>query len=208
MPDYDFVLWNFDRFPKNASAWVSHAADCQKYAFAADYIRLYALYHYGGIYLDMDVEVLKPFDPLLHLHSMICRQNGADGLEMATIGAQRGEPWLKACLNHYDTHTFVCADGTLDTTPLPNIAETTLLANGYTLVDCLSIADAEETEKRADTKLLPVFDSRFFSPRPYNDKRMHITPDTFSIHHFAGTWLPWYSRLKRSIYFALRLKNS
>ena len=57
LPDYEFIHWNFDKFDKSSSRWVSEAFDNKKYAFAADYIRLYALYHYGGIYLDMDVDV-------------------------------------------------------------------------------------------------------------------------------------------------------
>ena len=51
LPDYEVMLWNFDRFPKTKSQWVSDAFDNKKYAFAADYIRLNALYNYGGIYL-------------------------------------------------------------------------------------------------------------------------------------------------------------
>ena len=50
LPDYEFIHWNFDKFDKSSSRWVSEAFDNKKYAFAADYIRLNALYHYGGIY--------------------------------------------------------------------------------------------------------------------------------------------------------------
>ena len=71
LPDYEFIHWNFDKFDKSSSRWVSEAFDNKKYAFAADYIRLYALYHYGGIYLDMDVEVLKSFNPFLSLQTMM-----------------------------------------------------------------------------------------------------------------------------------------
>ena len=66
LPDYEFILWNFNRFDKSSSIWVSQAFDNKKYAFAADYIRLYAVYNYGGIYMDMDIEVLKSFDDLLN----------------------------------------------------------------------------------------------------------------------------------------------
>ena len=62
---YEIMLWNFDRFPKGKSKWVDEAFENKKYAFAADYIRAYALYNYGGIYLDSDVEVLKNLKPLL-----------------------------------------------------------------------------------------------------------------------------------------------
>lgn len=84
LPDYEFIHWNFDKFDKSSSRWVSEAFDNKKYAFAADYIRLYALYHYGGIYLDMDVEVLKSFNPFLSLQTMMGWQYGkGKGLEVA-----------------------------------------------------------------------------------------------------------------------------
>ena len=95
LPDYEFMLWNFERFPKEKSKWVSDAFDNKKYAFAADYIRIYALYHYGGFYLDMDVEVVKPFDPYLGLATMIGYENSkAKGLEVAAFGVERYSPCL------------------------------------------------------------------------------------------------------------------
>ena len=68
---YRFIKWDFSIFPKGKSRWVDQAFEKRKYAFAADYIRLYALYHHGGIYLDSDVEVLKSFDAFLELDDMI-----------------------------------------------------------------------------------------------------------------------------------------
>lgn len=67
LPDYDFMLWDLNRFPLDKCKWVKQAYQAKKYAFAADYIRLYALYHYGGIYLDTDVQVLKSYNDLLDL---------------------------------------------------------------------------------------------------------------------------------------------
>lgn len=207
LPDYEIMLWNFDRFPKDQSTWVAQAFNNRKYAFAADYIRLYALYNYGGIYLDMDVEVLKTFDPLLQLHTMLCWQKGADGLEVATFGAEKGAEWIADCLSYYDGRNFAMPDGTLSTTPLPNIVEDTLRQKGYKFADCHSIDDAKNVENKNESHTLPVLDDCFFSPRSYDDAKMHITADTYSIHHFAGTWLPWYSRLKRTVFNSLGMKN-
>lgn len=89
LPDYEFMLWDFNRFDIHSSQWVKEAFSKKKYAFAADYIRLYALYNYGGIYMDMDVEVLKSFDPFLKLKTMICFENSKQGLEMATFGVEK-----------------------------------------------------------------------------------------------------------------------
>lgn len=90
LPDYEFMKWDFKRFPKDKCAWVSEAFDNKKYAFAADYIRIYALYNYGGIYLDMDVEVLKSFDDLLSLPYFLCCDEDGEGPEVAAFGAGGG----------------------------------------------------------------------------------------------------------------------
>ena len=71
MPDYEIKLWNAQNFDvEGAPDYVREAIRQRKWAFAADYIRMYALYHEGGIYLDSDVLVLKPFDDLLN-HSFM-----------------------------------------------------------------------------------------------------------------------------------------
>ena len=75
LPDYEFKLWNFDCFDINSSQWVKEAFEAKKYAFAADYIRLYAVYNYGGIYMDMDVEVIKSFNPLLNNDYLLGYEN-------------------------------------------------------------------------------------------------------------------------------------
>ena len=68
LPDYEFKLWDTTTLNLEDYIWIKQAFETKKYAFAADYIRLYAVYHYGGIYLDTDVEVLKSFNNLLHLY--------------------------------------------------------------------------------------------------------------------------------------------
>ena len=98
LPDYDFMLWNFDRFDINSSIWVKEAFENRKYAFAADYIRLYAVYHYGGIYLDMDVEVIKSFDSLLNNKSILGWET-QKGIEGGIFGAEKEAVWLRDCLS-------------------------------------------------------------------------------------------------------------
>lgn len=72
MPEYEIIEWNLEKFPANSVPWVQDAVACKKWAYAADYIRLYALYNYGGIYLDMDVCVYKSFDPFLSHRAFSC----------------------------------------------------------------------------------------------------------------------------------------
>ena len=99
LPDYEFMLWNFDRFDKSSSLWVQQAFDNKKYAFAADYIRLFAVYNYGGIYMDMDIEVLKSFNDLLGSDLIFAYENEEKtGIEAGCFGAQKGNPVIKNVL--------------------------------------------------------------------------------------------------------------
>lgn len=67
MPDYEVKLWNMETFDiSTAPIYVQEAIKARKWAFAADYIRMYALYTEGGIYLDSDVKILKRFDEFLN----------------------------------------------------------------------------------------------------------------------------------------------
>lgn len=194
LPEYEFIHWNFERFDKASSKWVSDAFDNKKYAFAADYIRLYALYNYGGIYLDMDVEVLKSFNPFLNLHTMLGWQNDI-GLEVAAFGVKKHSDWVGKCLDYYNNRNFVKNDGTFDMKPLPLVIGEILEKNSYKLRNVHTIEEAAET---AD-KEIPVFPSDYFSPKSYKTGKIQSNDNTYSIHHFAGSWIPCSEKVKMFI---------
>mgnify|MGYP003293263601 CR=1 FL=1 len=189
LSDYEFMLWNFDRFPQGKSKWVDDAFNNKKYAFAADYIRMYALYNYGGIYLDMDVEVLKSFDDFLGLRTMICYENHKElsNLEVAAFGVELNSKWVEDCLKYYDSREFVNEDGSFNTKVLPVIVAEQLKNAGYRTKLVKSISEAKEIEK---SNTIPVFDFVYFSPKCYETGEMSVASSTYSIHHFAGSWLP------------------
>lgn len=123
MPDYEIICWDKNRFPIDSVGFVAQAVEARKWAFAADYIRLHALYHHGGIYLDSDVKVFKSFNPFLHhaafssvefwpdmFHESIKRGSYAGlGIEAAVIGAEKGHPWIKCALDFYREKEFINA---------------------------------------------------------------------------------------------------
>lgn len=201
LPDYDFIHWNFDRFPKGTSMWVDQAFDNKKYAFAADYIRLYALYNYGGIYLDMDVEMIKSFNPFLNNPIMLGLETSGYP-EVAVFGAEKGCPWIKLCLDHYEGRPFIKADGSLDTAPLPTVVKKILSDNGYKFVN---IENPEEFS--FDSKEICLLPADYFSPKSHEDGKIYDTDRTVSIHRFAGTWMPWYDVAEGKIWHALGLQR-
>lgn len=183
MPNYKLIRWDFSRFPRGRSIWVDQAFDNRKYAFAADYIRLYALYNYGGIYLDSDVRVLKPFDDLLDLPYFIGQEKTPSGIEAATIGFSPKHPLIKQLLDRYERRPFIKDDGTMDMEPIPYIIRRYIDA----LYEYKVISKKEDFS--SNPTVFNVFTAEYFSPKRYDTGEIEITSNTFSIHNFAGSWL-------------------
>lgn len=186
LPDYEFMLWDTKRFNINDSQWVKQAFENKKYAFAADYIRVYALYHYGGIYLDTDVEVLKSYNPLLHLKVMVGLDHALLNVEAATWGTEKGALCMKVLLDYYNRRSFIKEDGTFDTEPMPPIVTRIWLENGFKLIPIQTIHEAKMKEGE---KNIPVFPMEWFCPQDWYSYKLKLTKDTFSIHRYKGGWL-------------------
>lgn len=198
LPDYEIIKWDLNRFPLEKSVWVKEAYERKKYAFAADYIRLYALATEGGIYLDSDVEVLKSFDPLLSLPYFICKEFSPKGLEAAAIGVEPGCDWIKKCLEYYKNKQFVGENGTCETKVLPQILESEI-SKHYKI--CYVNSEIEVLRNKDTVYVLP---HEFFSPKNYVSKRIYITERTYSIHHYAGTWQPLWKKTMLLFYVPLK----
>lgn len=195
--NYEFILWNFERFDINTSLWVKQAFEAKKYAFAADFIRFFAVYHYGGIYLDIDIEVIKIFDELLHHKIMLAyEKNDAKTIEAGCFGAEKHSPYIKECLDYYNGRHFIRSDGSFDMLPLPQIMKKQL----FELLN-------DDTQ---------IYTSDYFTAKNYLNGKITITNNTYCIHHFAGSWKPRREKIKlfiqkllgeRLTRFVVRLKK-
>lgn len=189
LPDYKVIRWDLKRFPLDKSLWVKQAFERKRYAFAADYIRLYALATEGGIYLDSDVEVLKPFDDLLHLPYFVCKENSPQGIEAAIIGAESNTPWVLRCLEYYNDKSFLSIDGKEQTQVLPAILKSCIERHFR-----IRYIDAP-SEFAASTDEVCILPMDYFSPKNYVTKKIQITNRTYAIHHFAGSWQPLWKKI-------------
>lgn len=197
LPDYEFILWDKSRFDINSCRWVKQAYEQKKYAFAADYIRFYALYHHGGIYLDMDVQVLKSYNPFLELHTMVGYEDRSSLLEVATFGTEKGLPWLRSIMEYYENNDFVYDNDAMDKILCPPLVTRVLKQQGYQMVDVQSLSEAV---KVCENKLLiPVFPCDYFCPKGWTSQLTNITDKTYSIHHYSGSWMPEDIRKRRQM---------
>ena len=185
LSDYEMVLWDTKRFDLNSSVWVKQAFENKKYAFAADYIRFYALYHHGGIYLDSDVEVLRNFNDFLELPYFVGAEK-AQTPEAAVIGAEKGCDWIKQCLDYYQNRAFVRDDGSLDIRKLPEIMVEQIPKLKPMRV--LSLEDSLNIRELDMQKEVLVLSDEFFSPKVFDSREVEITPYTCAIHHYQNSW--------------------
>lgn len=184
MPDYEFRLWDMEAMSQCDSKFFRAAVASGKYAFASDYVRIYALYKFGGIYLDCDVEVLKSFDELLPLPYFICREETKHGIEAAVIGAGKGCRWIGDCLDFYNRRESVSCE------VMPSVLKRVLLGRGYQFKEIA--APDEFSFKPGEINLLS---SEYFSPKSYVTNEIRITANTFCVHHFSGSWQPRWKKL-------------
>lgn len=195
LPDYEIVLWDLNKISATHNVWIEQAYAAKKYAFAADYIRLYAVYHFGGIYLDSDVEIKGTFNSFLHHKSFIGFESTGD-IEPAVFGAEANTAWVKYCLDYYDGRTFIKDNGQFDQIPLPMIVK-------QRMEDYFSIK-IEPLDNNILTmpEELIICPSEYFSPKNYHTRRELLTANTVAIHHFDGNWVPktFVSKLKLGVH--------
>lgn len=129
-PEFEIVEWNTHNYDVNKNPYMREAFEHKKWAFVSDYARLDVIYRYGGIYMDMDVELVASLLPLLNAESFFCRQE--DGLlELGSgFGANAGDLFIKELLDTYVDRRLVLDDGKIDMTPQPEWISGILCKNG------------------------------------------------------------------------------
>ena len=177
MPDYEYKLWNEDNFDVNSVPYVKEAYEARKYAFVTDYVRLYALYTEGGVYMDTDVEVLKPYDDLLGLSGF----TGYEGSKYlppvtGTMASEAGNLWVKEQLDAYDGIHFLLEDGTMDTT-----------TNTIRISEIMKRGGFIQNGKNQVYKDMYIFPVEYFCPRQTTGE-FFLTENTYCDHHFMGSW--------------------
>lgn len=177
MPDYEYKLWNEDNFDINSVQYVKEAYNSGKYAFVTDYVRLFALYTEGGIYMDTDVEVIKSYDDLLSLPGF----TGYEGSKFlppvtGTMASEPGNAWVKEQLDAYLDAHFIKPDGSLDTTTNTTRISTIMRNGGFV-----------QDGKKSVYKDMFIFPVDYFCPRQTTGEIL-ITENTYCDHHFMGSW--------------------
>lgn len=177
-PEYTLKEWNEDNFDINSNRYVSEAHHARKFAFVTDYVRLYALYHEGGIYMDTDVEVLKNYDAFLH-HKAFSGFESDGFVPTGIMAAEKGTRWGGELLEAYNGRRFINDDGSFDMTTNTKTITEYMLKNGLIL----------NNQFQEIPGLCTIYPSEYFCPKDHGTGQIKRTANTCCIHHFAASWI-------------------
>ncbi|WP_279160255.1 glycosyltransferase family 32 protein [Thomasclavelia cocleata] len=178
-PDYEIIEWNESNFDIGCNTYVKEAYEEKKWAFVTDYVRLWIIYHYGGIYLDTDVELIKNLDDLLVNESFFGYEDESHIATGLGFGAKKGNVIVECMLNDYKDIHFIKEDGSLDLTPCPKRNTDAILH---------LLFDVTNTGKVNVINGATLFPKEYFCPMDYQTRSMNKTKNTYSIHWFNASW--------------------
>ncbi len=196
-PDYQIKEWNESNFDIHQFRYCEEAYANKKWAFVSDVARLWALYHEGGIYMDTDVEVVRPLDDLLNQDAFLGFE-GTQWIATSLIGTMAKNPIIKNFLDSYLSRNFLINKEQLDQTT--NVEQWTkiLIEQGLLL-----------NGKEQNIASFKIYPTDFFTPFDYINGTLTKTDNTYTIHWFSQSWIgnkPWRTILAQWFHRVVGLK--
>lgn len=194
-PDYEIIEWNEKNFDVTFNKYAYDAYKNKKFAFFTDVARLYIIQKYGGIYFDIDVEVIKPYADIINNCSAFfgIEEKGSVNTGLG-FGAKKNNEFVKMLLDDYNSQKFYNQDGSINLTACTTINSKIFKQYGFKLDNSY--------EEINNIKVLP---KDFFNTLDNATGRVIITKNSHSIHRYKATWLPISKRIKIILLRPLRL---
>lgn len=183
-PDYKIICWNESNYNFRKNQYMREAYDNGAYAFVSDYARLDILYHYGGIYFDTDVELIRNIDEMLYQDAFCSVEKWQVINTGGGIGAIKGHDGIKNLLDFRRNLTFLNRDGSENRTTCVVYDTEFFLQKGYIMNGCVQNIEG-----------INIYTSDYFHPFDYASGKEQYTKNTFGIHRFNGGWLSKEMRL-------------
>lgn len=177
-PDYEIIRWDETNYDIAKSRYMKQAYENQKWAFVSDYARVDIIYHYGGIYLDTDVEMIKNFNEFLNWDMFCGFENNAHVNWGIAFGATKGNIILKEVLEKYDNIDFISQDGSFNLTGCPILQSNVMEKHGFVM-----------NGKPQNIGNVAVYPKEYFAPFGCIKGFGRITDNTHSIHHYSASWV-------------------
>lgn len=198
-PDYEIKRWDESNLDLEKYHFAKDAYDAKKWAFASDVFRFDILASEGGIYLDTDVELIKPIDEFLKYEFFTGFEDDKFVAPGLIMGAEKDSRVVKDLIDVYGSVQF-------DVNSLLDITICQITTRYFE--ECFNLKREDKTQNFENGKIA-IFSSEYFCPKQVtNNKRLKITSNTYSIHHYAASWVKKAPLIKR-FYWKMKdvLKN-
>lgn len=199
-PDYEIIEWNEDNFDYLQCSYTREAYESGKWAFVSDYARFWILYKYGGIYFDTDVELIKPIEKVRNAGNFFAfEQRSLDGKNQFLVapglgmGAEKEHEIYKKMLSMYSTLHFLDDNGFENKKTV--VLYITEILQQYGLIQ--SPKPAEDIVYIEGIRIYPW---DYFCPMSYQNGEITITENTYTIHHYGGSWKTTDEKNMKKIY--------
>lgn len=197
-PNYEIKEWNESNYDVNKTEYTAQAYNAKKYAFVSDYARFDILFHFGGIYFDTDVEVIKPFDDILENGAFMgceidpCNSEKVN-VDIAVnpglgLAAAPGQPLYQDVLSFYSQEQFLNSNGTYNQETVVRKVTKVLLKRGLK-----NICGIQKVDN------IFIYPKEFFNPLDDSTGVLKITDNTHSIHWYSKTWMSKKNKLRNKI---------
>lgn len=186
-PDYELVEWNEDNFDINCCDYVKEAYENRKFAFVTDYVRLYAMYTQGGIYMDTDVEVVRSLDEFL-VHQGFSGFESNTQIPTGIMASEKGFPLFEHLLTYYNDHHFIDENGNMNMT-----------TNVTTITNMLTFKGFIPNGKFQIVEGFALYPRDYFCPLEDATGILSKSENTATIHWFNKSWIPQNRRIRSKI---------
>lgn len=178
MPDYEIIEWNEKNYNIYCCDFLKKAYSNKKWAFVSDYVRLDVIHKYGGIYLDVDVEVIKSFDSLLYLEGFIGFDDDKFLNSGSGIGGIKGNKFIYLNKKTYEKLDFEDYLLNINAISCPRITTQIFEENG-----------GKRDNKAQKILDMNIFSKEYFCPLNFYTGKLNVTSKTYSIHKYSMSWL-------------------
>jgi hypothetical protein len=188
LPDYEIIEWNSHNCDLSVVPFVEQAASLHRWAFVSDYFRFDLLARLGGIYLDLDIEVKKPFGALMDHRAFTGFETFKGTLIPVTsvLGSEPGHPFPIGARDIFASQPFLLESGKQDVTPMGARLRDYMIENqGVILEDRLQeVANG-----------LVIYPSAVLC---------NESSESIVVNHFMASWIPRHKKIKARVGDVLR----
>lgn len=186
-PDFKIKKWDETKIDHSKYPLVQKALNEKRYVLAADILRMIVIYQEGGIYLDTDIELLRPLAPLLKYDAFAGWESDT-WFTTSAFGAEKHSPWIEKILKRYelaDLRQKITTNTFLKTVHSPSVCAE----------DIFHIKLDGKTKVYKDGNFA-VFAPEYFCPKHYMTGVEKVTKKTIALHHYASNWHTRTERIK------------